>query len=271
MELEYSEYSLDVLNSLNRFETSVRKGCYFRLNKKYIIDYCPWSQFGDLEINDILHRIKTSKTLPKQFEKLFSLDEFGLSVKHQSFFNHDLNKQEFSNYIKIKYKENIDFNKFLGFTLRIDFNNGSSRDHLHQFLQNNSHLDIDYIEDPYTEFDRDYHEFEKYNIHFASDRNISSDSYIINIYKPSVDSNPAGTKANIFSSYMGSELDMYHCYLELMKKGDLSLRHGVITRNLFSDQLCLFNQLEKDKFIINTDMISKLYDKVHNRQWKKLI
>ena len=76
----------------------------------------------------------------------------------------------------------------------------------------------------------------------------------------------ATNKTNIFSSYLGSDLGMWHAYLELLKEGDLSLYHGVTTRGFYEEERGIFDSNNHPQL----DVLKSFYLELENLNWKSL-
>lgn len=282
MGISYSKYKLEPIEPLNRFNPSIREGCFFCLDNKFYLDYCPWEQFGDLSVDRMLSLIKSSNDIPKLFYKLFNIDEQVWRIDFKSFFNHDFKGGEYSKYLKVKGDENIDLKETIYShpkqLLRIDFNNSLNKDLFIKMISSIDNSDltrIDYVEDPFeiTDNINSWEAISKLGVDLASDRNPDSPFSKYRIYKPGIDlvfesvyDNPV-----IFSSYMGSELNLIHTYVELILHGDLSLRHGLITPNAFKDQLDIFHNINQDRYVLKRKLLDKYYDSLKEREWKRLI
>jgi hypothetical protein len=281
MGVKFSKYSLIPCSRLNRFEITSREGCYFSLDDKLFLDYCPWIQFGDLSVDDMILSIKESNDIPKLFSKLFEIDSRGIQDQYKSFLNHDLNIQKHSKYIKVKCDESTDLTKLISSfssdnKLRLDFNNAltpSVFKDMFSKLDNQYKNRIDYIEDPFIYDEQEWTRLQQDGIKLGTDRNIRNEISHINIYKPGIDLDlPINTHQDIiFSSYMGSELNTFHTYLEASDKADLSLRHGIYLPTLFEDQFKIIKNITEDRYVVDKISINELYNKLKGLEWTTLI
>lgn len=264
MGIEYSNFTLFPVKELNKFSSGEpRQGLLFRSNGQYT-SYCPWAQFGDLPCDDFLAQKKTT-LLTRGFE----LDVKKDVLEHKSFLNTG------DEVLKLKCGKDLEqniqvINEYSKTTkkLRLDFNNLSSYEEIKSLWESlNNQKQIEYIEDPYP-YDDSWVALQHLGIKIACDRNPPKTQ--INIYKPAVDPKSEENKINIFSSYMGHDLERYHCYLALMDYGKLDLCHGIDTPNLFRDQRELF--IKKDnKFEVNLAEVEKMYQSFDLMDWKQWI
>ncbi len=277
MELSYSRFILRPKQDLNHFSRLAhREGVFFKYDS-YYAEYTPWLEFGDLSVDHYLNHIRLTKKIPDLILKKFDLDKDKKNIRHDRFFNHGLNnlsqktcKLKINDFIS-KLKDS-DLEEYSG-SLRLDCNNFYT---LEEFLQFYNSLSkkliskIEYFEDPCPYNDLNWGQLRDLSIPLAIDRNSFDDEHFdFEIYKPSIDFKPLTTKPVIYSSYMGSDLDRYHTYLELMSHGDLSLFHGVDTPNLFLDQSDLFQYQGSDCFL-NTQSVDVLYGKLKGMMWTKI-
>jgi hypothetical protein len=281
MGIKFSKYSLTPVAKLNRFDTKLREGCYFSLDDKYFLDYCPWKQFGDLSVDEILISIKVNNDIPKLFKKLFEVDSKRKRAMYKSFLNHDLNIQKNSNIIKVKCDENTDLSLLLNSfsrdcQFRLDYNNSLSYDSFKESYDNLTkelRARINYIEDPFVFDHVQWAELQMSGIRLATDRNVLNSISKVIVYKPGIDiSMPeSNSQEIIFSSYMGSELNTLHTYLEAIDSADLNLHHGILTPNIFDHQIEIIKNITADRFVMDKKNMNKLYDKLGESSWTSLI
>lgn len=281
MVVKYSKYELSPKSALNRFDTKIRQGCYFSLDDKFYLDYCPWIEFGDLSVNDILYKIQTEREIPKLFTKLFTLDSQRNNIKKNSFLNHDLNSHKFSSIVKVKCSAETCLSDLFSLypqdvRLKLDFNNSMTFKGFIKALSEITSKDkkrIFYVEDPCIFNTTEWKLINQEGIDLASDRNPYNGVAQFIVYKPGIDLKIQSnlSQKTIFSSYMGSQLNNFHTYLEAMKLADLELHHGINTGELFEDNPNIFTAEEGDRFSLNFSVVDKMYEKLQERVWTTLL
>jgi hypothetical protein len=280
MGIEYSLYELTPKYQLNRFKVGQYCGVLFKVDGQYFVDYFPWVQFGDLGVKDLLEKIHKDGELPDFLQQCLSLDKMRFELDHWDFLNHTLyNDERVQNpVLKIKYIDGFnEINEILESTpskLRIDFNNGGSSKKIlcwWNSLSEKHKEKIEFLEDPLS-FDEEKNTYlRKIGISLAADRNIfQQEFYDYNILKPNVDIVNSIPNNSIFSSYMGHDLGRYHCFLALMKWGNLSLAHGINTPGIYNEQLDIFNQNGMHTNIAPM-VIKQLYTQIKGAKWQTLI
>ncbi len=274
MEIEYHYFSWNFLSAPNLFNTQKSKsGLLFRIDKKYFLSYCPWEQFGDESLDEVLNSIRAKKKKPIWFENQLALSKIAENIVDRPFKNHDLNE---GNSSVVKIKADSDFDLLIkkidksvskGQRVRIDFNNLLNKEDFEAFekkMPSNLIDKIDYIEDPYpVEKDESYNT----DISIACDRNPRVTD--IAIYKPAVDEIVETKKRIIYSSYMGHDLERYYCYIDLMLNGDLNEWHGIDTPSLYKEQKKIFLK-EGDYCRVNRKEVETLFTEMENIQWTSI-
>ena len=268
--IEYSLYELQPLSALNAKSSKGKKrGMYLRVKNDSgfgYADYFPHAELGDLSVEDVV-----SGKRDIHFEKAlwFATNEKELRqrITARSFKNHCLYKDgKAERVLKVKVFGKQDFTKIRKLlqndvTVRLDSNGAISVDQWNSFLKELEADElgkIEYIEDPgagdwgqlIVPAAKDFTEREgfDYVIHKANARFLENNG-----------------KA-IFSSYMGSDLGRYHCWLELMDRGDLELVHGINTPGLYQDQLEIFN-CEDGVCTLNESAVDEIYANLNRRSW----
>ncbi len=277
MEIEYSIMKLRPKKRLNRLSFGEREVLFFRVNRNFYLEYAPWIEFGDISCEQMLNQIRVTKELPLFLLKTLKLEESN-NIDHKKFKNHKFGVGDQAYSRKIKFNGSFeDLKKDLfksGGTFRIDFNNGSSVQALSSFLKSNSrelNERIEFLEDPFTLNGESEKFILDYGIKIAADRNqFFHPLHAFNIYKPNIEYNDNTFDYSIFSSYMGSDLGRYHCYLHLMSYGNLDLIHGINTPDLFDDQVCLFKDEGECNLSLNTTSIDIIYKKLEKLEWINL-
>ncbi len=278
MGLEYFKYTLHSKSKLNPFDNRLREGVLFKLDDAYC-DYCPWEIFGDMGVDSLLAHIKSDGELPPVLQKQINLDRNRRKKEELPFLNHGFNSSA-SPVIKFKIQsfleslESLDLDKVQ--RIRIDFNNTYSFQQVVKFWEDLSELiksKIEFLEDPCPYTEQEWGELSSMGIPLALDRNQLGSNVLsieYGIYKPNIDVSPGSFNKVVFSSYMGHDLGRYHCYLELLEKGDLELYHGINTPNLFHEQLELFHCVN-GHCRPNLSAIELMYKNLEELTWKKLI
>lgn len=286
MKIDYSQYERTPLMKLNRFEHKVREGILFRINDEFYLDYHPWCEFGDISTDEMLYYLQDKQELPVFLQQDLDLEIRKNSINKTSFKNHffghgDHLNHEMKSIVKLKFINDInqiilDINNSikLGFFIRVDFNNGLDPESCLKIWRNISKKEaIDYFEDPY-EFQIDgWLPLKNEGVPLASDRNPYDKTICTyKIVKANRDIITQGIdkKKSIFSSYMGHELGMYHCYLNLMENGSLSLIHGIYTPQLYKEQREIFYK-NKSNIMFDENAVKTMYDELRERTWINLI
>ncbi len=263
---------------MNRFHSGLREILYLRVQNSYYIEYCPWKEFGDPSINEILQFIQDHRTLPPFLEFLLNLEKEKDTIQCSSFLNHFLATPDSdiakAPVVKIKtpnslfqLNQQIDHCK----SVRLDFNNYENHDELLVWANSLTQTQINkiqYIEDPSGNMAVN-RQLLSLGLMLAADRNDYDNSiYTFDIYKPNIDGIPLN-KNVIFSSYMGGDLGRYHAYLALMKYGDLRTYHGLDTPSLYQNQLQLFN-VRDCHAELNINALEQVYSQLSEKKWQTL-
>lgn len=274
----FSRYQLTPLRKLNaKSGAGMMEGVFLKVQGERgefgYADYFPHVELGDLSVEQVLQGERD-----EYFEKClhFAKNEKRLRAQeHLSFSNHQLGIASSDNntsIIKLKIFGAEDFSLARQCLeslkrLRLDANGSVSFEKWQAFLASLSQEQrelIDYIEDPGSG------DWKELGVPSAQDfqKNESFDFYI---HKANARFFPEDLPRSkvIFSSYMGSDLGRYHCYLELLEKGDLSQVHGIHTPDCFEEQNSLFEPSGKALFP-SVDAISSLYANLERRQWSCL-
>jgi len=250
MQIFYSLYELTPKKNLNRLSSlKKKKGVYLKIRKRHtnhFADFFPHIELGDEELESLLRT------------QIF-----------RSFFNHQLwdgKSSLYENVCKYKLQAPDDFS-FLkiqdkNITLRLDANGCFSLDSFSIFLSQipKEFLSrIEYIEDPMP-----HHPWPSSPIPWAEDF-IKDETAEIIIHKPNARFIKKDKK-NIFSSYLGSDLGLWHSYLELLKEGDLKLYHGIKTHGFFEEERNIFSSSNLPQL----DVLKSYYLELENQPWKSL-
>lgn len=271
MDLAYYLYTLTPVKRLNALtDTSSRGGVLFCIDKKYYLDYFPWQEFGDLTCLDLLMKVKDTG-FPPFMKQLLELEIDKEHIKHDSFLNHGFNDKE-AEVVKLKVLDLQSVIKQIddvrATSIRLDFNGAYSTDEVVDFwnlLPERNKKRIEYIED--ITKDDSWERLKQIGIPLASDRiQFKSDRKIL---KPNIDLINENTKEHIYSSYMGHNLGIYHCYLSLMKYGDLSKFHGIDTPDIYQEQSSLFNR-NKNECNIDKVKVHNMYELLGGLDWTSI-
>lgn len=279
MKVFYNIYTLTPVKKANRLSSlETKKGVYLRAelnNKVYFSDYFPHESLGDRNIDVFLEEFKfqVHEYDKKVFYHLLK-DNSYQKITPKLFYNHKLwSKNEPLDAPVIKYKLNsTDDYGFIealrgGIYVRLDANGLFTKSSFDEFLkgipEEKMNL-IHYMEDPLKDTD-----WKDLKLHSARDF-IKGNPYQYEIYKPNRSFLPETQHKIIYSSYLGSELGMWHSYSELLESGDLKAIHGIVTQGFYEDQMELFTGNYKEGFIGNSLVVQKLYKKMDNLPWKNL-
>lgn len=276
MDIDYSLFTLNPRRKLNRFDTNKREGVYLRIDKKYYVEYFPWQEFGDSSVHQFLGDVRKSKKLPNYLLQLLNLEKCKDRIQHLDFYNHKFDGVANGTVCKLKYKNDLsllnhEIKKNEG-KVRIDFNNGLSQNAYWKWeseLSDSIKKKIEYIEDPFVIENK---LLLSSSIPFACDRNKWIDCvYEFKILKPNIDEYEDCYEKIIFSSYMGGDLGRYHCYLALMKWGNLNFYHGIDTPNIYDEQLPLFVDQKDGRLSLDKFILEEIYNSLREREWISLI
>ena len=274
----FSRYQLTPLRKLNaKSGSGMMEGVFLKVQDERgefgYADYFPHVELGDLSVEQVLQGERD-----EYFEKClhFAKNEKRLRTQeHLPFLNHQLGMSSNHNktaIIKLKLFGIEDLSLARQclerqMPLRLDANGSVSFEQWQAFLASLSQEQrelIDYIEDPGRG------DWKALGVPSAQDfqQNESFDFYIHKANAKFFPENLSSSKV-IFSSYMGSDLGRYHCYLELLEKGDLSQVHGIHTPDCFEEQGSLFEP-SGEALRPGTEAITSLYANLERRQWSCL-
>lgn len=273
MQVFYSPYELTPKKSANRLSgVEKKRGVFLKIRARltnHFADFFPHVELGNETLEHFLDHFKFQETeyQKKVFHLLLQEEELR-SQKLRSFLNHELwdgvtiPRSSVVKY-KLQHSEDFSFLKLNSTTkIRLDANGCFNEISWKNFLKNipESFLSqLEYIEDPMTA-----PSWPKSPIPWAEDF-LSWSEAKFKIHKPNARFiNP--NKTNIFSSYLGSDLGMWHAYLELLKEGDLSLYHGVTTRGFYEEERGIFDSNNHPQL----DVLKSFYLELENLNWKSL-
>jgi hypothetical protein len=275
MHVFYNIYQLTPLKRANRL-SSVKPqiGVHLKIRKRFtnhFADYFPHLSLGDGPVELFLEKFKFQENDYQKKILYFLLNEEELrSQKIKNFKNHQLwdgSSEILSSVVKYKLNDPEDMNFYKaiqkGFRVRLDANGLFNPDNLQHFIKKIPHEYlpfIEYLEDPMNEIN-----WPSCSIPFAEDFIHGSPSAVI-IHKPNARFFPVTEKKVIFSSYLGSDLGLWHSYLELIQKGDLGLFHGIVTKGFYQEERLRFDSSVAP---IESD-VRELYNDLENTQWKLL-
>ncbi len=273
MQVFYSLYHLTPVKKANRLSTPEKKtGVYLKIRQKltnHFADFFPHIELGDESVDSFLENFKFQNTTYQQKVFYFLLQEEKLRTQNpRPILNHELwdgKTPTTAPVIKYKLQDPKDQN-FLHLPstikIRLDANGCFDEKSWNLFfkeLPTEKYSQIEYIEDPMPSLP-----WPSSPIPWAKDFIDSKEASVL-IHKP----NRGFLKTNqktIFSSYLGSDLGLWHSYLELLKHGDLGLYHGIITRGFYQEERGIFlhNNLP------NLDHLKSYYLELENLSWKSL-
>lgn len=274
MDIKYCVQKLEFKFAANRYNKKIAETLLLKIDQKYFLNYHPWGEFGDISVTDFLENIRKTSSLPFFMRDNLKQEVERNQIEHKPFLNHKFGSSNYKLPIKkIKFLGSIDALlaeiKTSNEKLRIDFNLGLSCE---EFLAFWSSLDkelkekIDFFEDP-CEIRNQVKNLK--GIPIASDRfSYPCEIEKIKIFKPSIETKPEGNNF-IVSSYMGHDLGIYHTYLKLMRSGDLSKFHGVVTPPVYLGSKKLF-KFDGLKFTIDLKKISEVYKELNSIEWKTI-
>lgn len=278
MNVYYSTYKLRPLKKANRLSSlGVKDGVFLKIKMRWtdhFADYFPHQELGDLSVDEFLEKFKFQD---QDYEKKifhFLLDEEKLrSQTLRPFRNHDLwsGQVTISPVVKYKIHDEKDYSYLplldKGTIVRLDANGlftSASLKHYFSQLPKKLLPKIDYLEDPMKSKD-----WEVPQVPYARDF-IEGDPYDVLIHKPNSRFLVKSEKRTIFSSYLGSDLGQWHAYCELLVAGNLNEYHGIVTPGLHECQRQLFKGSYHDTFIPSNDVVTAIYQDLHQREWKLL-
>lgn len=280
MKISYSPYILTPKKRANRLSSlDPKPGVWIKgeiKDKILFADYFPHLPLGDRTVEQFLQEFKFQDH--EYDRKVFDLllkDESYQKLKPKLFSNHQLwTGSETLEAKVVKYKllhaNDRTFMTALqkGLTLRIDGNGLFDQKNYHDFLKDiptEFHSQIEYFEDPLMSKD-----WSGLKIKSARDF-LEGSPYDYYIYKPNCEFKPVEQdKKVIFSAYLGSALGNWHTYAELMKDGDLSLVHGIISKDFYEDEHHFLEGSYDNQFAASMNKVNALYQKVYDSSWKQL-
>ncbi|HXH75154.1 MAG TPA: hypothetical protein VNJ08_09335 [Bacteriovoracaceae bacterium] len=275
MHVYYREYNLSPLRPANRGSPKgVKTGVHLKVKKRFtehFADYFAHENLGDMPVELFLEKFKYQD---HEYEKKifhFLLDEERIrSRKIKPFKNHQSwQGKEAINSPVIKYKlqDYKDFSFMAALEkkvrVRLDANGLFNKDEIQTFIKQipkDLLSFIDYLEDPMADLD-----WKDLSLPLARDF-IKGDPYDFLIHKPNSRFLGETDKKVIFSSYMGSDLGLWHAYCELLEKGNLKEAHGIITPGLYQEQNFFFDT----GHVPAAESIKILYDELSTPGWKLL-
>jgi|LULF01.1.fsa_nt_gb hypothetical protein len=283
MQIDYSLFELKPITQLNRLKRKKFQGVFFRVEKKFYLEYFPWEEFGDHSCDYVLDSIKRTKKLPPVLNQQLRLEKDQKDIEKKVFKNHLLVKphesiQMISGVYKVKYLGELNvLSKFissLNGKVRLDFNNALDEKTFLLFWNSLSVGDkekIEFVEDPCCFSYKVWSKFDSAGVPLANDFNPYQATICrFTVFKPNRNEF-LPRKNQIFSSYMGAELGQYHAYLALMLWGDTSLYHGIVTNDIYSNQLNLFKKQDEQLYSLQHNLVEKMYSQLEEREWKNLI
>lgn len=270
MNVYFRFYKLNPRRRANRLSSSgVKTGVHLRVKMRFtdhFADYFPHEELGDSPVDLFLEKFKyQDHEYERKVFHFLQQDERLRSQEIRPFLNHQLwdGKETITSPV-VKYKlhdpHDLNFIRALEqkTRVRLDANGLFDRPSFEKFQKGipSSLLSlIDYLEDPMKEAD-----WKDSKLPLARDF-IQGEPYDVLIHKPNARFLSATDKQVIFSSYMGSDLGLWHSYCELLEKGDLKEVHGLITPGIYEEQR--LNPLE-------TNSVAKMYKDLHAGEWKLL-
>jgi len=274
MQIFYSPYELTPKRNLNRLSSlKKKKGVYLKIRRRHtnhFADFFPHVELGDEELELFLENFKFQNTEYQKKVFYFLLHEEELRIqKPQSFLNHELwdGKSALTEKVckyKLQAPDDFSFLKIQdkSVILRLDANGCFNVENFSRFLSQipeNFLPRIEYIEDPMP-----LHPWPSSPISLAEDF-IKDEKAQIIIHKPNARF-LSNDKKNIFSSYLGSDLGLWHSYLELLKEGDLKLYHGIKTEGFYEEERGIFSSSNMPRM----DILKSFYLELENQPWKSL-
>ena len=122
---------------------------------------------------------------------------------------------------------------------------------------------IDYVEDPLGESD-----WSQFPLRRAQDF-INGSPYDIYIYKPNCEMFPK-FRDIIFSGYLGNSLGNWHCYCEMVEKGNMQIVQGIIGRGFYEEVKDFYIGDYQSGFQPDLAIIREMYSGLAAREWKSL-
>jgi hypothetical protein len=270
MNVYYRTYFLTPTRAANRFCSQGKKiGVHLKIKKRFtecFADYFAHEALGDMPVELFLEKFKyqDNEYERKVFHFLLN-DEELRGQKTRPFLTHQLwdgRAELISPVLKYKLQGETD----LSFTralekkirVRLDANGLFTRETFNSFLAQvpkefRGH--IEYVEDPLEST-----EWKDLGVPVAQDF-IKGAPFDVLIHKPNARFLLQTDSKVVFSSYMGSDLGLWHAYCELLQKGDLSEYHGLSSTRLY----------EEEKInVLDQSSVLKLYQSLSAGEWKQL-
>ena len=274
MRIYISRYNRTPFQKLNRLSNrTIKKGVLLRTDKMGFADYFPHTELGDEDVEAFIKRFHSLKS-PRHLKILNILEKESSLSTNTAFRNHQLVMENDQDIIlpvvkyKIKHMRDYDFMKFDFHKIRLDANGlFPDAESVNLYLESIPSIvknKIEYIEDP-TPFP-DWN-----NINHACAKDlIQGKHFNYLIYKPDLSSLEHFDGPVIFSSYLGHDLGLWHAYEELISKGDLELVHGLVAKDVYQEDLGLFDHLHEDYFRPNSDRVKRLFEEINLMEWEYL-
>ena len=279
MHVYFKRYKLTPLKALNRLSgITPRFGVHLKIKTRRnenFADYFPHPELGDRIADQFLEEFKYQDQEYEQKVFEIQLHEDKLrSSPLKVFFNHELwdGKSEIkAKTIKYKLKDEKDYS-FLGalsqkIKCRLDANGLFNAKTITEFEKGIPHHlkdHIEYLEDPMKEPD-----WSASSLTLAQDF-IPGSPFKFIVHKPNRGFAPLGETPIIFSSNLGSDLGLWHSYLELIMQGNLSLIHGLITPGFYQEEKLKFTGNYSQGFIPDKKTVKTMYDELSAGDWKLL-
>jgi hypothetical protein len=263
MQVYFRPYNLKALRKANRLSSlGTRHGVHLKIKQRFtehFADYFPHTELGDRPVEQYLPEFKFQAYEYDQKVFHFLLNEEKLRKKKITpFLNHELwdgITPPTAPVVKYKLmdKEDRRFTR-LSSVLRLDANGLFEKHELLDFLKDVPSSKIEYIEDPLQSSD-----WSQLGVKTARDF-IAGGPYDYLIHKPNCRFLREKNASVIFSSYMGSDLGLWHAYCELLELGDLKSYHGLLTPNLYEEQRLRFTD----------SSVLEMYKNLSSGDWKFL-
>jgi len=276
MEVYFSPYKLTPLIKANHLSDLKPKAGVFLKTEKTgteIADYFPHLALGDQPIETFLENFPQEtnsyhQSIIRQLKKMKEDFPETLFLNHQLWQKDTKMESPVIKY-KIMNKDEELPNEILNSQcrIRLDANGIFEGKEIFNFLHKMNTQQIariDYIEDPCKKTP-----WSDIPIPTAKDF-LEQQHFQTLIYKPNrihISNLPAST---IFSGYMGSQLGTLHSYRELLKRGDLSVYHGLLTPGLYNEESSLFKGDFHHGFILDKLKVKKYLEEVNDQNWTHL-
>lgn len=276
MDIFFSHYQLTPRRRANSLsDLSTKSGIFLKTSHEQneIADYFPHEILGDQSIQEFLESFPDQKNQYHQ-SILLQLQKKKSPLPQTSFLNHQLWQEGVKLEAPVVKYKIMEIDEEIpsailnsNCKIRLDANGIFKNKELSKFL---SRLDpdqlnrIEYIEDPNSDG-----LWTEIPIPCAKDF-IKSNSYQILIYKPNREHHLRIPKKTIFSGYMGHPLGTLHAYKELIERGDLHLYHGLLTPNLYQEDIDLFEGNYSLGFKPNTKKINEETSRILDQRWELL-